>query len=311
MSKPTLDARDFRRALGQFPTGVTIITTQDENGKPIGVTASSFNAVSLDPPLVLWSVDKRVFSAPIMSNAEHFAVNVLSKNQIEIANQFAVSSADKFAAIACTEDPQGCPLFAGCVAQFECKTWNVYEGGDHLIIVGEVLDYRYIEGGSPLVFTGGAYAVPMHHPTGFSNQTVKVPGNGFLGDYILYLLRIVYTRCSAQLYLELMDKHGIAPEEWRLLTLLGDAGEAEPESVAQSVGQPLIMLHETVERMVEKGFVNCLDNGKIGLTESGTEVAERLFEIAKSQEDLMLSGLSEQQRTDLKFALKHVAGNSD
>lgn len=306
MSSSKIDVRDFRRALGQFPTGVTIITTKDDNGKPIGVTASSFNSVSVDPPLVLWSVDKGAFSAPIMEKAEHFAVNVLSKGQVDMSNRFAGRSEDKFAGVEYTESPHGSPLFEGCAAQFECKTWSVYEGGDHLIIVGEVLDYRHTEGSAPLVFACGSYAVSMQHPSSISSETTKVPGNGFLGDYMLYLLRVAYNRCSAQLYPELMEKHGVAPAEWRLLTLLGDSGNGESANLAEQIGQPKDIFESTVERMQERGHVR-IDSEQVSLTAEGIELAERLFKIAKAQEEVMLSDLSNQQRSDLKAGLQYVA----
>jgi len=303
----TFDPRDFRRALGQFPTGVTIITARDDKGEPIGVTASSFNSVSMDPPLVLWSVDKGAFSASIMENAEHFAVNVLAKSQVDMSNRFAGRGEDKFAGVEYSKSKHGLPLFNDCAAQFECKTWNVYEGGDHLIIVGEVLNYHHDESLSPLVFACGSYAVPMQHPSSVASENLKVPGDGFLGDYMLYLLRVAYTRCSAKLYPELMAKHGIAPEEWRALTLLGDSGEAEPGFMAKMVGQPIDVFSATMERMSEKGFVSVQSDGLVQLTAAGKDMAERLFDIAKAQEEVMLSELNDQHRADLKLGLKHIA----
>lgn len=301
------DIRDFRRALGQFPTGVTVITTKDQNREPIGVTASSFNSVSISPALVLWSVDKGAFSASIMENAEHFAVNVLSKSQVDMSNRFAGRGEDKFAGVDYTDSPNGSPLFKGCAAQFECKTWNVYEGGDHLIIVGEVLDYRHDESETPLVFASGSYAVPMQHPSSIASDTLKVPGDGLLGDYMLYLLRVAYSQCSAKLYPELMDKHGIAPEEWRALTLLGDTGTADSEYLAKTIGQPADVFKATFDRMQSKGFVSLAENDQVQLTDAGHDMAKRLFEIAKAQEEVMLADLNEEQRGELKNALKIVA----
>lgn len=158
MNDLQFDVSNFRQALGQFPTGVTVITTKDEQGKPVGVTASSFNSVSLDPALVLWSVAKEGLSSQIMQNAKHFAVNVLSSDQADVSNNFASSSSDKFEGVSYSEDTNGSPLLENCAAQFECDTWNVYEGGDHLIIVGQVKEFRQNPALSPLVFCAGAYA---------------------------------------------------------------------------------------------------------------------------------------------------------
>ncbi len=148
----------------------------------------------------------------------------------------------------------------------------------------------------------------MQHPSSFASDTLKVPGDGLLGDYMLYLLRVAYTKCSAQLYPELMDKHGIAPEEWRTLTLLGDTGQAESEYLAQMVGQPIDVFDETIERMQRKDYINISQDGHVELTANGHTMAKCLFEIAKTQEEIMLADLSEQQRSELKQGLKHVAG---
>lgn len=172
MSSKSIDGKDFRCALGKFPTGVTIITAKDGEGKPVGITASSFNSVSIDPALILWSVDKGTYSASIFKEAEYFAVNVLSKAQMNLSNHFASRDEDKFSGIDYTECPNGSPLFNDCAAQFECKKWNVYEGGDHFIIIGEVIDYRYTLGAEPLVFAGGNYAVSALHPLLANNEKI-------------------------------------------------------------------------------------------------------------------------------------------
>ncbi|MBP2292752.1 flavin reductase family protein [Azospirillum rugosum] len=164
MTEPALDPRDFRRALSHFPTGVTVVTTRDAAGAPVGVTASSFNAVSLNPPLVLWSLDKAALSAEAFRTAEHFAVNVLTEDQILLSNRFASRGEDKFGGIDWAEGLGGCPVFDGVSARFECRTWNVYDGGDHLIIVGQVMRYDYQTALAPLVFAKGCYAVSARHP---------------------------------------------------------------------------------------------------------------------------------------------------
>lgn len=154
-----IDVIDLRRALGQFPTGVTVITTLDVTGSPVGVTASSFNTVSLDPPLVLWCVAKDAFSAEVFETAEYFAVNVLGDQQVDISNNFARQSEDKFNGVAFVPGKGGSPLLENTAANFECKTWKLYEGGDHTIVVGEVLGYQATESVTPLIFARGDYAV--------------------------------------------------------------------------------------------------------------------------------------------------------
>lgn len=158
MHKQAIDKHDFRQVLGQFPTGVTIVTTRSETGEPVGMTASSFNSVSMDPPLILWSIDHRAHSLEIFENCEHFAVNILSDQQKDISNLFASTGADKFKDTEYTEGAGNSPLLPNCTAQLECRTWNTYDGGDHTIIVGEVLALRHDGSQSALVFYQGDYA---------------------------------------------------------------------------------------------------------------------------------------------------------
>ncbi len=153
--KPEEDLKEFRRALGQFPTGVTIITTADKNGELVGVTANSFNSVSMEPALVLWSVAKTARSAEIFEQTEYFSVNILGKNQTELSNKFAKSGSDKFDNTAYTSGLGDAPLLDGCAANFQCKTWRCYDGGDHTIIIGEVMAYMQNPSVMPLVFTRG------------------------------------------------------------------------------------------------------------------------------------------------------------
>ncbi len=153
----SLDAKDLRRALGQFPTGVTVITTLGAQSEPVGVTVSSFNTVSLEPPLILWSMAKSGYSAKVFENAEYFAVNVLGEQQVELSDSFARQSADKFDGVTFTSGVGGSPLLENTAASFECKTWKLYDGGDHTIVVGEVLAFQANDSVMPLVFSRGNY----------------------------------------------------------------------------------------------------------------------------------------------------------
>lgn len=157
------DPRSFRDALGQFATGVTVITARDSNGTPVGVTANSFNSVSLDPPLVLWSIARSSRSMPVFESSERFAVHILASDQDHLSNLFASKLDDKFAGLELTGDADGPPLLDGCTARLVCTTRHLYEGGDHVIIVGEVVDYEHEEK-PPLLFHGGWYADKLHRP---------------------------------------------------------------------------------------------------------------------------------------------------
>lgn len=157
------DVRDFRGALGQFATGVTVVTTVAADGRKVGMTANSFTSVSMEPPLVLWCPGKRSPSLGDFENATHFAINILASDQHVLSRQFATPATDKFAGAGTTEGIAGVPLLDGAVATFQCRTVSRYDAGDHVIYVGEVEKYDY-DGGAPLVFHAGKYHATASHP---------------------------------------------------------------------------------------------------------------------------------------------------
>lgn len=163
MSESDFDAREFRSALGRFGTGVTVVTTLGTDGTPLGLTVSSFNSVSMAPPLVLWSLDRSSTTLDAFEAATHFAVNVLGADQVEISNRFASREEDKFGDLECLEGAGGAPLLPGCVACFQCRTVHRYDGGDHIIFVGEVEAFER-RPGEALLFHDGGYCVAGEHP---------------------------------------------------------------------------------------------------------------------------------------------------
>lgn len=152
-----LDQRDFRTALGHFATGVTIITACSSNGSLLGVTANSFNSVSLDPPLVLFSLERRTYSLPAFEAAGAFAVNVLAESQIGLSQNFARPHGDKWGGIAFERWTTGSPILSDCLAAFDCRTHAVHDGGDHRIFIGEVLRFEAKSEGNPLIYFRGSY----------------------------------------------------------------------------------------------------------------------------------------------------------
>ncbi len=137
-SAPEFDTKQFRQALSQFATGVTVITARLADGGFAGVTINSFNSVSLDPPLVLWSLAHTASSMAAFASAGNYVINVLAGDQIELAQRFAKPGADRFEALPFELSQRGVPLLAGTVARFECRHRSRYVEGDHLIFVGEV-----------------------------------------------------------------------------------------------------------------------------------------------------------------------------
>ena len=134
---------DFKKTLSMFSTGITIVTSVDNLGNPIGMTVNSFSSVSLDPPLVLWSIDKKQASYNSFKNSDGYVVNILSKNQLNLCNIFSAQSKSKFKNINWQRSKNGFPLIDNCLAWFDCVKWNDYPGGDHQILVGEVTDFNF------------------------------------------------------------------------------------------------------------------------------------------------------------------------
>jgi flavin reductase (DIM6/NTAB) family NADH-FMN oxidoreductase RutF len=156
-AKDAIDARAFRDALGCFATGVTVITTAGARGEPIGITANSFSSVSLDPPLILFSLGRYAYSLKSFLSTHHFAVNILHEGQEEISKRFAEASADKWAGIKYEIWDCGCPILSDALASFECHIRHTYHGGDHVILVGEVIRMRANCEERPLLFLRGRY----------------------------------------------------------------------------------------------------------------------------------------------------------
>ena len=154
----TFDHRSLRDTLGLFVTGVTIITTRTRGGENIGITANSFNSVSLAPPLVLWSVAKGSRSLEGFDNAEHFAVHILRDDQVALSQRFAFSSPDKFSGIKVNPGLGDVPLLPDFAARLECSLYGRHQAGDHIIFVAQVERMQADHGAKPLVYHGGSYA---------------------------------------------------------------------------------------------------------------------------------------------------------
>jgi 3-hydroxy-9,10-secoandrosta-1,3,5(10)-triene-9,17-dione monooxygenase reductase component len=154
------DTRDFRSALGCFPTGVCLITALGPSGRRVGLTANSFSSVSLDPPMVLWSLARTASSAAAFRDAEYFAIHVLAAGDADLSSHFAKPGDDKFAKYQdrFTEGLAGMPILQGAVSRFECHSRHRYYGGDHIIVIGMVERYGYDADAAPLVFHRGNYA---------------------------------------------------------------------------------------------------------------------------------------------------------
>jgi len=154
---PSLEPQRLRQAFGKFATGVTIVTALDADGRAIGVTANSFSSLSLDPPLLLWSIGRNSSSYGVFQRTGHFAVHVLDHTQTALSQRFSARGVNRFEGLPVESGSGGCPLLADYHVRFECSVFERHEGGDHLIMVGRILNIEQ-RPGSPLLFYGGRFA---------------------------------------------------------------------------------------------------------------------------------------------------------
>jgi len=160
MSQPPVSHQDFTRAfrdaLGMFATGIAVVTTRAPDGEAIGLTVNSFNSVSLDPSLVVWSLARHLPSLAVFEACEYYAINVLAEDQQHLSQLFATRSDEKFVGLEIDEGLYGVPLLRGCCARFECRNTTRHPGGDHLLFLSEVVRFDR-EDRPPLVYHSGAY----------------------------------------------------------------------------------------------------------------------------------------------------------
>jgi flavin reductase (DIM6/NTAB) family NADH-FMN oxidoreductase RutF len=181
MQDAGLDVRALRYALGHYTTGVTIITTCTPEGNHTGVTVNSFTSVSLDPPLVLFCLSTRSSLLAAFEQASHFTVNVLATGQQALSNRFAKPSVNTLEGVKYRCGKHGCALLADAITVLECARRSIYPGGDHVILVGEVLRFETIAAPSPLAFYQGSYGTFTRDQSG-----VKPALDGSLSDFVSY-----------------------------------------------------------------------------------------------------------------------------
>ena len=300
------DPIKFRNALGQFATGVTIVTTKDAQSSPVGVTASSFNSVSLDPPLVLWSLAKTAHSMPAYQESGGFNVHVLASHQSELSNKFARPSDNKFECVDWTECDKGLPLLAEYAALFRCKTTFQYEGGDHIIFVGEVIDYKTFDY-PVLVFHGGRYADARQKPVPADPHELGVDLNSgrFSDDFLLYLLSRAHFQTSYPTRKACYDI-GMSEPEYFCLSLLSMSGAlSETDIVYRLEHTGHHPDAEIFARLIRKGWVEKDVNG-ISINASGRETFITLLAHSKALEEQLLKHFTDDELAGASAFMKKL-----
>lgn len=301
-----IDPKAFRRALGNFATGVTVVTAQDKAGNKVGVTANSFNSVSLDPALVLWSIDNRSSSKEVFLNASHFAVNILATDQINISNHFARPSDDKFASIEHTEGTGGTLLLADTAAHFECELYQVVEGGDHLILLGKVVNFSD-SGRAPLLYHQGVYAAVLPH-SGLDIKESDLPKQPkstaprHLHDNMNYLLTQAVRVYQREYYPKQLVS-GLSVSEARLIMVLYSGQASVREAMLKEVGMPMREIDIAIEALKQKQMLEC-QGDNLQLTDIGTKKAEQLVDIASKHQDEVFESYTADELAKFKHILK-------
>jgi flavin reductase (DIM6/NTAB) family NADH-FMN oxidoreductase RutF len=299
----------LRRALGNFATGVTIITAQNAQGQKVGVTANSFNSVSLDPALILWSIAKNSASCAVFAQASHFAVHILSANQIALANQFAKPSQDKFAATPFSLGRGSAPLLDNCAAIFECQRHQMIEGGDHWILLGKVIDFQDL-GRSPLLYHQGAYSSVMPHPTLHwqPSQAAQDPDGqtGALDRNVGYLMNRAFKRYLSA-YLPKQLASGFRSSEARLLLVLAHARAIAKKDLPQEIAMPMDEVEQAAAMLASQQLL--LDDGDcFQLSDLGQQTAAQLFGIADAHQAQQLAHYSQSEQDSFIRILRDLAG---
>ncbi|CAM4200964.1 p-hydroxyphenylacetate 3-hydroxylase reductase component [Kerstersia similis] len=303
----SVDPRVLRRALGNFATGVTIVTATSPAGERTGVTANSFNSVSLDPPLVLWSLDKRSGSCAVFEQASHFAVNILASDQIPLSNQFARPNTDKFAGVALREGHGGSLLLEGCAASFQCEKHQVVDAGDHWILIGRVLEFE--DGGqAPLLYHQGAYSMVLPHPHGArgENAAPQLP-SGYqsrLRDNYYYLMTQAVRRYQEDYQPEQL-KTGWRAGEARLLMVLDPAQPLSLGALVREADMPAREIDGALALLRERGLVQDAADGVL-LTEAGAAEAKAVWEVAQAQQERVFGRFSPAQMHAFRTVLAAV-----
>ena len=302
---PAADPRDFRHCLGQFPTGVTVVTAAGEHGYE-GMSANSFAAVSLDPALILWSIRKASRRAQTFTSASHFVINILADSQVRASQQFASSDADAFSNSAWTPDCHGVPVLDGVLAYLSCSLEATHDAGDHIIIVGRVHEYAMTHG-KPLLFAQGKYA-QVQDEGFYENRAAAAAADGKLdagtGAYeVMRQLRRAQEALSRSFDVH-RQRVGLSAIAARILAILDQARLSQAE-IERSIFASREATSENLARLCAQGMVRCGGDGFYEITSTGQNKRAELSARARAFSCSRLEGLDAAEiRTGQAFLLE-------
>ncbi|MFK0570360.1 flavin reductase [Endozoicomonas sp.] len=307
------DTRTFRDALGTFTTGVTIITTLTEEGERVGLTANSFNSVSLEPPLILWSLAKTSASVPFFTAAKHWNVHVLSAEQEALSARFAAKGEDKFSGLEYDSGLGDVPLLKGCAARFQCRTAFTHDGGDHIIFIGEVLNFDKSDR-PPLVYQNGQYALTAKKPregVSLSSSSISVE-SGYTENLLGYLLGRAHYQMIHKMQSRL-QKHGLSQQQFFILSVLCIQDCLTLEQLNRFIdytGQ--LVTVEEMNSLMQKELIALDTRGlQYQLTGEGREASVHNIAQAKAIEESLVDQLGAADVMALKLLLKRLVVKTD
>lgn len=304
---PSAQTSAFRRALGHYGTGVTVVTCHHDQ-TDYGMTSNSFASVSLDPPLVLWSIKKNSNSYSAFMEAEHFAVNVLARDQMAISNRFATSGGDKFSGLAFARGKGDAPILDASVAVFQCSTFTRYEGGDHTILVGKVEEFaRYDR--QALMFCQGQYATvdvaafsaPLLSEANGKGKQPTPSGDRFLMTSLRLAYGALFRKLSGA-----REESNLNHAQAAIATrLMQSPGLTECE-VAARLGFGHNSTDFEFEKLTDDGVVVRDDAGRLSLTRIGVDKIVRLRERWAEMENEALATFTDGEKALLHRMLNHI-----
>lgn len=305
------DPKDFRQALGMFATGVTIVTTRAADGSPVGVTANSFNSVSIDPPLVLWSLAKNARSLEAFTGGEHWNVHILSQEQEALSNLFARAGEDKFGQQTLEQGVSHAPLLPGCSARFQCKTMFQYDGGDHIIFVGEVLSYDRTQR-PPLLYVTGQYALASRKAQAVSTEPQADTAASLYSENLLgYLLGRAHYQFLGGIR-ALLNERGLSDADFFVLSLLSVSEPLAGADIAAHIAYTGIDVGAVLlQQLCDRDLLQKNERSAYALTDRGRDSILHVIAAAKAEEADVVERMGEAEAALLRNLLKQFIRATD
>ena len=306
----SLDSKAFRQALGAFATGVCVVTTRNRDGTDVGLTANSFSSVSLNPPMILWSLANTSSAISTFRDVSHFGVHILASDQDRLSAQFATKGIDRFQDVEIIRGINEIPLLRNCVARFECKTAHQYDGGDHTIFIGEVVSFNRSDL-KPLIFHGGRYGMVVGRDDVAAEASKGHDGALSLSENGLnYLLWRAFLQFRHKYYEQRKKLQWSKSDSYILQTISMEEGRTIEgiDRAIQFTGLRCTL--DGIKELAARGLVSVEEplrlESRVWLTESARASVYHLVAIARAVEGEALEDMDFSETYLLKKMLRHI-----